>query len=287
VRYTVAARHMTGEPGRSEKVFYAKAYPERDAARGMFDYLRELADYARTSNLGIRIDSPIACIDRLSAVVLAAGRGRPLSDIVADAPEADAIEAVREAARAVARFNLSDAPTVRSYSAADYLASLDRPMAHLRCASPALDQDLRQIRDHAASTLRDVPGRPTHRDMKPEHVLLGPGGPALIDLDSCASADPLLDPALMLARFAGLHSSDTADGRMNALSSAFAGEYFACVPGSWRGRLPLYYATSLMEVAAGLFHRQESDWQRRATSLVRAAADITAGGTPLWLRHCP
>ena len=204
-------------------MFYAKAYPERDAARRMFDYLSELADYARTSYLGIRIDSPLACIDRLGAVVLAAGQGPPLSDIVADAPAIAAIEAVREAARAVARFNLSKAPTARSYSAADYLASLDRPMAHLRCACPALDRDLRQIRDKAASTLGDVPGHPTHRDMKPEHILLAPDGPAFIDLDSCASADPLLDPALMLARACAPVLCNVAGGsRWGPVSSAGA-----------------------------------------------------------------
>ena len=111
--------------------------------------------------------------------------------------------------------------------------------------------------------------------MKPEHVLLEAGRyPTFIDLDSSAAADPVLDAALMLARFEGMVVDDESRRSMDAISGAFADEYFAAVPRSWRARLPLYYAASLLEVAAGMFHRQRDDWRIRVPQLVTAATRV-------------
>jgi aminoglycoside phosphotransferase (APT) family kinase protein len=131
---------------------------------------------------------------------------------------------------------------------------------------------------------QDTELRPTHRDMKPEHVLLDGGELAFIDLDSCAAADPVLDVALMLARFAALAGADADRQRLQDVAALFSAEYFSRVPAEWRSRLPHHYAASLLEVAAGIFHRQENDWRRRVTALVREAAAISTGSplSSLW-----
>lgn len=272
VRYTVHARN-TRTGGAAEKVFYVKAYPEPEAAHRAFEHLRELAASAASDPFGVTIDAPVACFDHLRAVLLQSAEGQPLSEIIARDDEGVAVAAVRTAAQGLARFNLGDAPMRRQYTSAEYLRSLERPTAILEWARPDLAPDLRAILAVVARTARTRDLRPSHRDMKPEHVLLAGGRAGFIDLDSCAAADPILDVALMLARFAGAGGDRAVDShRMKRLAAAFSDDYFGSVPQSWRARLPGFYAASLIEVAAGMFHRQEAEWQLRVGELVQAAA---------------
>ena len=105
---------------------------------------------------------------------------------------------VRDTARAMARFNVNDAPTHRRFTAGYYASSLHRTRAVFARAcpdmAPSIDVVVRAARKIGAAELL-----PTRRDMKPEHVLLDESVPAFIDLDSVACAAPLLNPALMLA----------------------------------------------------------------------------------------
>ena len=266
VRYTVRAREAdTGEV--RDRVFYAKTYPDTDSAPRMFEQLERLAQYSAATALASRIDRPIACLEHLRTVLSAATPGRPLTEMLATAGDCELLTSVKAAARAVARFNLSDAPLQRQFSTAEYCKSLRRPAELLGRACPGSVRDLQHILA-AARELPDVERRPTHRDMKPEHVLIRPGGTAFIDLDSSAAADPALDVALMLARFAALAIVDQRPERIRAAAAAFAHQYFACVPATWRRHLSVYYAASLMDVAAGLFHRQEDDWRTNVPALL-------------------
>jgi len=91
------------------------------------------------------------------------------------------------------------------------------------------------------------------------------------DLDSCASADPMMDAALMLARFTALAVRGKDAGRIARARATFAREYLAHVPAAWRVRLRPYYATALVEVASGIFHRQEPAWRSCVAALVAQA----------------
>ena len=63
---------------------------------------------------------------------------------------------------------------------------------------------------------------------------------------------------------------------METHATAFADEYFAHVPSSWRDRLPLHYAGALMKVAPGYFRRQKSGWREKiAVFLQEAKANLT------------
>lgn len=279
VRYTVGAREAHTRSVR-QLTFYAKAYPDREAAQRAFAFLEELARYAAASGRLGSMQGPIAWIDHLGCVLFAATPGRPLTEVLDSADEPGLLAAIDDTAGALGRFNVSDAPMARQFSVADYLHSLRRPVAILERACPEIAPDLGRIID-ATRGLRDGERRPTHRDMKPEHVLVGPRGPTFIDLDSCAAADPVLDVALMLARFAAIARDGGQRRRMGVIASAFARRYFADVPATWRDRLPVYLAASLMEVAAGLFHRQERNWRSDVPKLIATSREV------LLNRACP
>jgi hypothetical protein len=271
VRVDAVAREAT-TGARTLHTFYVKTYPEVDQARRAFERLSRLGHYAARVDIGVRVDPPLACLDHLGAVVFRSACGRPLDEIVNDGDDATLIQALGEAARALARFNQSDAPTDRRYTGAEYRASVERAATLLEHACPELENELRAVLAAFSAERLQHDVRPTHRDMKPEHVLLGGDRPQLIDLDSCAAADPVLDVALMLARFAALRSASAHAQWAGDGAALFAAEYFGRVPASWRARLPCYYGCALVEVAAGIFHRQEHDWRRRVALLVREAA---------------
>jgi hypothetical protein len=100
-------------------------------------------------------------------------------------------------------------------------------------------------------------------------------------------AGPVLDPALMMARFTALAGSAGGGTTLERARATFAREYFERVPAEWRLRLRPYYAGALVEVASGIFHRHEPAWRRRVAALGAAAyaavvpasgrADVTAG----------
>jgi hypothetical protein len=276
IRLRVSAREVQTHT-RMTMTYYVKAYPDRAQARSAYEHLVRLAAYADDAGLGFRIDAPLACLDHLNACVVPSALGRPLDSMLEDSDDGALIRALRDAAHALACFNVSDAPTTRRYTVAEHLTSIERATTLLECACPDLRDDLRAVLAAVASQARDTELRPTHRDMKPEHILLDGRRPGFIDLDSCAAAEPVLDVALMLARFAALASGHADHLRLSDAAALFAAEYFARVPAGWKSRLPPCYASSLVDVAAGILHRQEHEWQRRVALLVREAAATVRG----------
>ncbi len=125
----------------------------------------------------------------------------------------------------------------------------------------------------------DGPG-PIHGDLKPDHLFLSGGRVSFIDLDWAALADPLLDPAQLLAYIRGRVGLDSiSPARTEAAGATFVEEYFRLVPKSWQRRFPLHCAAALIEVAAGIFRRQESFWPEKISGVISAAQhEITEGG---------
>ena len=272
MRYRVRAHHRrTGTA--AERVFYLKTYPELALAIEMHGYLARLANHTRTVDTGVRIDPPLACLPSLNAVLFEHSEGQSLLETLTRGTDGEIAAAAAEAGRAVAGFNQSHVPTRRRFTAADYLASLQRPIGLLSIVCPDLRPLLDRVLRQTATTVSDDVIGPTHRDMKPDHVLLGARSAALIDLDSCAAADPVLDAALMLARFSSLATSAEA-WRAHTAAAAFEDAYLRTCPRTWRARLPAYYAASLVEVAAGLFHRQDQQWRERIHELVHRASAV-------------
>ncbi|TMF06724.1 MAG: hypothetical protein E6I41_11890 [Chloroflexi bacterium] len=111
-----------------------------------------------------------------------------------------------------------------------------------------------------------------HGDLKPDHIFLSNGHVTFIDLDWAALADPLLDPAQLFAYITGRVGLDSTPMTHTKIAGAtFVEEYFRFVPNSWRRRFSLHCAGALLEVAAGIFRRQESRWPEKITKVIEAA----------------
>jgi hypothetical protein len=119
--------------------------------------------------------------------------------------------------------------------------------------------------------------RPTHRHLSPDHIFLDGERTIFIDLDAFAKADPVLDPAHLLARLAMPALFPIPRERARTAAREFAKAYFAHVPSTWQERLPFHYAGALLKAAQGFFRRQAPDWPGKIATLLEEARASLAG----------
>lgn len=269
LKYGVRAREAaTGVQARAS--FYAKVYRDASGERTMRQ-IRALRS-ALGPGEGPTIGAPVAYLDDLRTLVLEEAPGASLEEVLLR--DLDITATVRRVARDLASFNQLDVVPERRHTLEDHVSSLERSGRLLGCACPPLGAEIDAVVSSVADGLREVPPRPTHRDLKPDHIFLDGDRTVFIDLDSFAGADPILDPALLLARLAAMPDLlPVPPARARAAARALAEEYFARVPYSWRETLHLHYAGALLEVAHGFFRRQEPGWPEKIANLVREAGD--------------
>src|SRR5215208_5025876 len=274
LRYTGKARNAaTG--GRIERRFYAKVY-RHEKGEQTYQTLRVLWSQA-SAREGFTVARPLAYLSDLRALILEEAPGTPLDEILLR--DGDTTEAVRRVAQALAAFNQGDAPaTTQPHLLADEVAVLERARRLLGWACPHLRLEVESIIEGVLAGLQEVPLGPTHRDLKPDHIFVDGERTIFIDLDSLAKADPVLDPAYLLARLAAMPALfPIPRQRARTAAREFAKEYFAHVPSMWQERLPFHYAGALLKISFGLFGRQVPDWPDRIATLLEEGRASLAG----------
>lgn len=257
-----------------ERRFYIKVYRDETGEQSYrtLQAVRDTAD----AGTGFTAGGAVAYLGHLRALVLEEAPGISLEEILLR--DGGTVEATRQVARAQAAFNQADVSATHRQSLSERIATLERAGNLLQRACPDLSSEVKATVGDIVANLEEVPPAPTHLDLKPDHAFLDGERVVFIDLDSFAGADPVLDPAFLLARLAILPDrSPVPRSRVQTAARTFVEEYFACVPKSWRDRLPLHYASALLEVAPGFFRRQEPGWPDRISTLVREARDSLEG----------
>jgi hypothetical protein len=273
LRYTAKGRNA-GTGGRREKSFYAKVY-RHEKAEQTYQTLRALWSQAGANGEGFTVARPLAYLSDLRALILEEAPGTPLDEILL---RDDTTGAVRRVAQALAAFNQGEAPaTTRRHLLADEVSLLERAGRVLGRACPHLRPEVEFIIKDVLAGLEEVPLRPTHRGLSPDDIFVDGDRTTFIDLDSFAKADPVLDPAHLLARLAMPALFPIPPERARTAAREFAEEYFAHVPGAWQERLPFHYAGAVLKISFGLFGRQVPDWPDRIATLLEEAKASLAG----------
>jgi len=270
LRYTVQARQrMTGE--KQYKRFYAKVYRNEDGEE-IFGILKAVWDKSEAVGEHFTVGKPIVYLKNARVILQAEAVGASFQDILVNETDEQGISAARKIARALAALHLDDIPTSRRHTLQDELGVLESRARTLQWACPELSNSIESLLRELFATLKVVRPKPTHLDFKTDHVLVHGDGCALLDFDSFALADPVLDVAHALAQIIGLRFRfPVPHERLFRVVEAFKEEYFAHVPGEWRNRLPRLYAGALLKVAVGFFRRQERDWPVKVSTLMAEA----------------
>ncbi|PYO71294.1 MAG: hypothetical protein DMD64_15080 [Gemmatimonadetes bacterium] len=275
LRYTLQVRERLTGKGETRRS-YLKVYRNERGAQTC-RLLQALTDKARRGASPYGVVRPIAYVPELRTLALDEARGTALQQILLRGDDWSA--ALRAVARAVAAFNQADLPLTERQSLADQLADVNRAASLVQWACPELRAQVEALAAAVGAGLTDVPPAPIHRDLKTDHIFVSVDRVCFIDLDSVVLGDPVRDPAHLVAHITARVGLDAlpADAARHA-ADVFADEYFAHVPAGWRHQFPLHCAGALIEVAGGIFKRQEPHWPEKVAAAV-AEAHRRASGT--------
>ena len=275
LRYTLQARDRLTGKGEIRRC-YLKVYRNERGAQTL-RLLQALADNARAGRAPYDVVRPIAYVPELRTLALEEARGTALQQILLRGDDWSA--ALRAVARAVAAFNQADLPLTERHSLADQLVDVNRAASLVQWACPELRAQVEALTAAVGDGLTNVPPAPIHRDLKADHIFVSGDWVCFIDLDSVVLGDPVRDPAHLVAHITarvGLDGLPADEARRAA--DVFVDEYFAHVPPGWRDRFLLHCVGALIEVAGGIFKRQEPEWRDKVAAAV-AAAHRAASGT--------
>jgi hypothetical protein len=266
LRYTLRARETP--TSRSETVrCYLKVY-RNERGKETFKLLRSLSE--RPEQNPYSVVRPIAYLSELRTLVLEEAAGTVLQQLLLE--DRDSAAATRAVARAVAAFNQNDLGITRHHSLAEQFDDVKRESSLVQWACPQARPDVLEITAAVLAGLEEVPPAPIHRDLKTDHIFLSGERVIFIDLDSVVLGDPVRDPAHLYAHIVARVGLDSMPlERARTAAAAFAEEYFSQVPTPWRNRFPLHCAGALIEVAGGIFKRQELNWPEKVTAAIEAA----------------
>jgi len=281
LRYTVkAGDKATGR--REEKRFYAKIYRD-ERGEQVYQLLQALWGRSSTGEEHFTVGKPIAYLREHRALIQAEATGITFRQLLLDGSDNEANSAARKIARALAALHLENISPSRQYTAQDEAARLRRAGKILQWVCPDLKTEFEQIVSNIISGLKEVPLKPTHLDLKTDHILLDGTRYTLLDLDSFRLADPVLDVAHVLARLIAMQYRFLVPrARLGMAASAFCEEYFNHVPAAWRDRLKTHYSGALLKVAVGFFRRQEPKWPETVAALLAEASNSLAGRIWWW-----
>ncbi|NNG03005.1 MAG: hypothetical protein HKM95_02760 [Inquilinus sp.] len=238
--------------------------------------LETLSAHARSTGQAFGVAELTGYLDQLDVVVVEQAPGDCFERMIIDGQ--DVAGAARRAARGLAAFHLG---AMASHSVAG--AVIDRAnvaASYVAWACPDLADDLRHIVGMAKHHLETTELSPTHLDLKPDHFFLDGERVVFIDLNTFGAADPVLDVATLLARFAAMPTRFGAPAaHVETAAQALADEYFAQVPAEWRSRLDMNRAVAAVQVASEFFRHQHPDWRELVPAWIARARQAADAGS--------
>ena len=285
LRLRVLARDAATDRA-EEKCFYAKIYREEVVAEQTYQTLRELWDKAGASRAGFAVARPVAYLSGFCTLLQEEVPGTSFRNAFIQMKreaktEEEVLSEVRRVARALAALHLSDAFTPRRRYLRDEVARLQGAANLLQSAYPHLRPEVEEVVGAVVDGLEEVPPVPIHGDFKPNAILVAGDRLTLLDLDTFAGGDPLLDVANFLTNLGEVYPRfSLPHERTRAVARAFTEEYFAHVPESWRAGLSLHYAMAILKKFASLHQNREHGWLASGAEVeafLQEAKDSLAG----------
>ena len=178
----------------------------------------------------------------------------------------------RRLAGVLARWHSSGKSLGKQYSKIIFNTVLNHSVEVLCSAAPACASRLNQLAEKIRRQMVHAIYCPAHLDLKPEHIIFNASQITLIDIDSAADADPMIDIALLYAR---LRHADTLHGLPEAASRRFGLQFVTAyhkrVPSHWWNNFSTCYAWALLKMAVHLFESQHPDWAASIEQLLEEA----------------
>ena len=194
------------------------------------------------------------------------------------------LDDARRFAGVLARWHSRSESFKNRYAKEDFEAVLERSVGVLGNAAPACSLRLERLAQRIGQRMKHGLYCPAHLDLKPEHIFFRAEGITLIDIETAADADPMIDIAVLYVRLrharplSGLPGTEAQFFGLQLLSA-----YHQQVPADWWRNFSVCYAWALLKLAVHLFACQRpdwSDWIERFITEAEMAMNRKAGGLP-------
>jgi aminoglycoside phosphotransferase (APT) family kinase protein len=216
---------------------YGKAYYDTSLSSSAFMWLRHMWGGGFGSHSRQQVPEPLGYIENAGMLIMRAAEGQALSDLCVEGPLERSKEAVRAAARWLAKFHQSQLFALAAESPCERIelfnvAALMAKVAS-RCPerSPVLIEMIHQLGSRAPEA--DSPSKltPLHGQFRPAHVFINKDQVAVIDLDKIRLSDPAKDAArfVHVLKRACLET-DGNFSRAQLLADEFVAQYLALAP---------------------------------------------------------
>ena len=277
VSVSVKARNLASGERRQEG-FFAKLY-RSDSGRQAHERLGRMHAYWQKQNCRLRIAEPLHYEAETRTSFIRSAPGQCLEDLLLE--EADVGALAQQTAEALVTLHLSNASMERLRAREAILTRAARAARLLSWGCPAHRDVIGAVFSGLEARLRSCQPRPCHLDVKADHIFLDGTQSTLIDLDSYAGSDPVLDPASLLAR---LHAMPELGRLPTARATAFADRfqeaYFSCAPAPWQERLASAYAAAALKVALYFLQHLEPRWPDKIDRVLGRAHRMLRGLDP-------
>ena len=280
IRYRPGQRHVLRydpQDAAQGGTVFAKLYTGEDGAR-VFHVATRVGEWLAEHGQGVTAVRPVACVVGDRVVLYPGLSGGPLSDLLRRPGRgvARCLERVGAALHALHRLPLAVAGPLPRHDLAAEVSEVARASEHLGVLLPSVGAAASALLDRAQALHARLPAEPplfTHGDFKAEHVWATPGGPTLIDFDTCRLGDPALDVGKFLAHLRLWHLAHDQAG-LTRVQERFLAGY---APGAPEGRLlraRLWEAVELVKITARRVPLFDPDWAPRTRQAIRRAGAV-------------
>ena len=279
IRYCPGERHVLrydSLDAAKRGTVFAKLYTGEEGARA-FGVARHVADWLAEHGEGVTSVRPLAYVAEDAVVLYPRVFGAPLSELLRR-PSQGVARCLERAGAALHALHDLPPAVARPLELRDFAAEVRktaRGRNHIPALLPSVGAAIDALLDRAREVHERLPQEPltfTHGDFKSDHVWVAPGGPTLIDFDSCRLADPAFDIGRFLADLQLWHATHDQPGLEQAQKRFLAG-YAPGAPEERLVRARLYEAVQLVKITrrVPLF---DHDWASRTEQLIRRAQAV-------------
>ena len=217
-------------------------------------------EQAQSSNrLPFDLAATLLSIPQQGCTIQAAASGLSLETLLVEGRAT--IDDAGRLAGVLAQWHGSGEPLQNRYTGEECELDLERSVRLLANAVPACNPRLERLAQSITRRMHHDLSCPVHLDLKPEHIFFEADRVTLIDIESVADADPMLDIAILYVR---LRHARALYGLPGSAAQYFAWQlmsaYYDQVPVAWWRNFSACYAWALLKLAGHFFICQRPAW---------------------------
>ncbi len=283
IRYRPGERHVLRyEANTSSRAsqggVYAKLYQDPIEAGRASRVAKRVVDWLAGNARQVGGVRPLSCSEVDGFVLYPHAPGTPVSHLLGKlTPDLlDLLKQVGKALRVLHEGPRELAGELEEHNINQEIRATARASEHIQVLLPETGKLIDELLDWTGKMSERQPGGQatfTHSDFKADHLLISPLGVTVIDFDTCALAEPAIDPGKFLADLEWWFALKGWPGLEHA-QAAFLEGYGADTTPEQLARIRLYQALVLIKITARRAKLSDAFWPEQVSRSIARAREI-------------